>query len=738
MNEKYNSTEQVQDTPVVNLASNWEELRKTTDNIASIYGKFKLESDKLAIQSNKYSIATQVMNLSTEAKMEADKQLNPVDAAKTYKAVMQGGSEGISTHVMDVNKSYAKEVLAFKVDQAKQDLSGAIATRAKQNAYSSFTSSYDTFSNEANNAANRGDKVAAATLYGQAKGLVVKAVGSGALDPVRGGVFTQKLQKDFHTNIVVGQYRNAIATGDSAQFKKEFMKSKAYDAYLNPRDKQALMAKFSSMDKAAAATDGINNATWGQNFQGVLFDTSHGIAVSTKKLADLAAADPVKYQKGLVKLREAQASYVIASKFNDASVASLKAGITELTNPEDVAKTYQEQAVKLNAAKQLKVKLHSLETDPASVAVHSQAYQAVIATQKAKGKLDPIGARIAYQKHLGLQPDNISALTKEEAYNTVASIKQQTSLQDQLKALSAYEGTVKPANRPYAMRDLQKAGLPIASQYMLRISKDPDAVRYSITAAKAWDNIQESKGTEHYDKAFDQYSQMLGTQHSETLQEAKADVIASSAYHNYADVILSSGGSAKRLSDYAKHYQLLTFQLMMDGTSLKDASKLADGIMNAGTSIGTYGGNKYVYDKKMDQSLITGACNISISNHKMTDDVQIPARYMADLGGVDRKDALDMYLGGASFRNTPDQSGLMMVDVNNNPILDKSGKKITFTFKELKEGHSKVAQQALHAQSIIDNRYQFKRYEANVERQPNLTDHNKAVLKFYAQAGVLL
>lgn len=372
----------------------------------------------------------------------------------------------------------------------------------------------------------------------------------------------------------------------------------------------------------------------------------------------------------------------------------------------------------------------------ASATIVSSAYQAVMKKQKAEGNIDVFGTRIAYQKHRGVSQEALSALTHEEAYNEVSKLKNHPNLQTQLEAYLGYMNGVKPANRPYVARDLQKAGLSLGSQYLLRASHDREASQYTTDAAKAWDPIQMVKGKEDYNAAFKIYESTMATKGLGSISKIRQGIESNSDYTKYANVILSSGGdTTKRMDDYRNHYELLTLQLMAKGSTEDAAVKTASMVMNAGTAINSYKGSHYMYDKNLKSDTVDGACNALEENYKKSGDFQVPARYKADLWGVNDSTIKDHFINNVSFINTADQSGLTMVwGVHHNPVLDKSGNRITFSFKELLDSSSSLSKQVLlnasseHQQNVL--------LQKELQRK-GLTEHDKATLKYYASVGLL-
>lgn len=737
--ERYISTAQVEDTPVQSLAPEWEAIHSLTNSIKNQVGNEIYRQDKLTVEANKYSVATDILNLSTRAHEEASKQLNPIDSAKTYLAVMKGGMEGITPHILNQNKAYAKHIMAYKLSEAQDRLSSSIAEYNREEAFARGSEMIETFGNEAQNAALRGDKAAAMVFYGQQRGLINKQVSAGVLSPEQAATLTMKAQKEFHTNAIIGQYKLAVKNGTADQFRKNFESSKQFDKYLSPEDKQNIVNSFDRIDRENSAATKINSYLYNKDWNDIIYNASNGRNAPDSKISELVSADPDRAQKYIDKYRQAQATYSITSKYQDATNNQLKSAIAELSNPEKMPNSFEANSVRLAVKKNLQEALKARENDPAAIADRSKAVQSLYSKQKASGKADMYGNRIAYETHLGLDQHNIRVLTNAEANRAVSEIKEFPDPQVQAQVFLKKLNQIPEKYRWYYSRDLQRAGLPIATQYLLRAASDPKTYKYVGDIAEAFKPIQIVNGKEDYKAAINGYSDVL-TKLGTDLKTFKSNMVASDDFSKYADVVLSGGGDVnKAYKNYEKHFELLSLYFRATrGDDSSTAFRKASEIMNAGTSIGDYQGSKYIYDKDIDSNTMNAACSYIKSKYDITGDIQIPPAYSVQYSGVDDSTIKKTILSDAKFINTPDQSGIMLVTPNNKPIFDKSGNKIVLTFRQLKDPTDKLTKEILHYKEHPTYVYGQEKYEDWIREHPEASKNQMEAAKYYALTGDLL
>lgn len=694
---QYVSSVQYQPAPVQSAAPGWEAVSQAAKHMQNEFATEQMKQDQLAIQANKYGAATALMNLSTSAKIAAAKNGDPAVRAKEYGARLEGGAKAILSKTYSANVPYVHQVLQYKIDEAHRQYAEAEAARARTVASQKFNETYKAYSNEMKNAAYNGNQQAALVFRGQLNNLINGAIKHGGLSAERGAYYQKQMEGDFRNNFLMGQYRNARNAGQGEQFKEGFMNGNAYNAWYDPKQKQAIMNQFSDIDEQVAAQHGVNQITYDQNAKQLVYDAQNGKGIDQGMMADLSAVSPAKFATTLEQVRQAQQQYQITAPYRNAPINTIKAGIAELENPATMPISEQDRANQIKAAQSLKTYLTDLNNDPAAVIEESQAFR-----QIAKNNMNSDGAgllqtRIQYQQHIGIKPTNIRALRNDEAHIEVQNIVNSPKLQDQLIKFTNYVNSQPAQVRPYVVRDLQRAGLPLSTQYLVRMSSSPEAAQYALDAAQAWKGIQMNQGAENYTKAINTYKDMLQVKGIK-MPDFSDDFANSDAYQEYANYILSSGGDVNaKLSDFKNHAELLSLQLMTKGKDPDEATNVAVKAMLAGTKIDTYKGVQYLHDAAIPNSNIEKA--MDYMQHKaQVSKVIIPPRYSNAHPKLSHEELQDMYMANAHFITTPDQSGLIMVDENKSPVRTEDGKTIEFNWRDLKNPNSELMNEitALH------------------------------------------
>lgn len=704
---QFESNVPIQPAPIISSAPVWDAVSQTATKMMGIVGSEVERANAIALQANKYESAGQIAHQSLRAYNDAAKNSDVQQGMAEFNRSMDGIAKGILGQTAERNLPYIKRMLTYHTDRYNQQFLRREAQQSQSLAYNKFTSVYDTLTNEMSNAAYNGDQHSALVFHGQLTNMVNDGIKNGFLDASRAALFSKNLESEFRQGTTLGQYRAARAEGlDTAgKFKKNFMTGKiegSYNQWFDHADKEQMLNQFNKVDKQFANENGINSATYDMYKKQVIFNAQNGQKINQGVVADLIATAPKKALVLMNDIRNAEQQYQIVSSTKDGTLADIQTKINDLQNPKEMPTNVNEAQNNLKAATQLKSYLKDLQNDPVHMLSQNPAYQEKLQEVTTKGNLTRSQLNIAMQRHMGFDDNQIHALDNNTAQQAVEAIKG-LPLQDQVKSFDDFLSAHPPSSRPFIIKDLQRAGLPLSSQYLYRISKaiDPTVQNMTTPAAIAWSHIQITNGVPNYTKALGDYNSVLQAQKVSTA-DLKTAVTTDDTFSNYANVFMSQGGDiANALANYTNHAELLTLQLMAQGEDKTTAAANANQAMTAGLEFDTYKGNAIAYDSTIDHALLFGHRFLGkqyspgvldyLLNKSQKEGVDVPRGFKALFPTLPPKALQEKYLDGASFVTLPDQSGLILQDANQFPVkLSKDKSSVIASWTDLKDHNSKL------------------------------------------------
>lgn len=537
---------------------------------------------------------------------------------------------------------------------------------------------YEQKSNQMANFANSGlaaDRVNAAADHIELRNMIKNAFDKGYISPERATIMTKNLDREFYMNDAEGQYRNSRTPEQKKSFLKQFKNSKEYNTHLGPDQKRILMNRFSAIDKEHAAENGFTDANYNSKVNELKYNTLHGIPINTNTLSDLAKVKPTKFNTLVDELKTNQEIYSRYSVFKNAKIAEMKAAKAAIDNEEP--KSYKESIMGKKVSQMLGAQIERAEKDPAGVAYENPAFKSVLENKEKMKGITPRMAMISFLKHQGYTDHQMNVLTNPEAFEAVARIKG-LPLDKQMDMLSSILEPMNLTVRYYAARDLQRAGLPKATQYLLRINKSDD---------QRIKNLEEDAAIA-FSKPISEYTDVLekaGTSPSKLKQRVYKD----NNFNAYFNALTSSNGDhTDEIADRAKHQMLLAARLLeKPGYNIDSAVSTAGQMLDTGTSFGSFRDGSYVYDKRIPSGRINTAVRYLLDEaHQQRMDLAIPPHAYPRLAHIFPQD-ISRYSGLFLYNcypiNTSDQRGIVLVDHFGSVLRTKSGKAFTVTFKDL-------------------------------------------------------
>jgi hypothetical protein len=695
---QYESSVPIQPAPVVSSAPVWDAVSKLAGNLEKTVGTIAIKEKEIALEANKYDSATQIAHQSTDAYLKASRNPNVEQGMNEFHSAMNGIATGILSQTPERNIPYVKRMLVYHAEKFNAIFARRESQQSQAIAYNKLVKAYDVHINQMSNDFYNGNQHNGKVLHGQITNMINDGIKTGLLDASRGALFSKHLESKFRESTVLGQYRAAINNGTQKEFRKKFMKG--YNSWFDVSGKERMLNQFDSLDNQKAAKDGINAATYDLIKKQLVYDVYNGRPLNTGKLADLIAASSKRAPTTLNDINNAKEQYNITSPVKYGTLTDIQSKIHWLEDPNNIPKDVNEASNNLKAAIFLKNYYKKLINDPVQTIQENPAYKEKLQEIKATGEITPTQLNISFQRQMGFKDEQIHALDTNTTHQVITAL-QTMPLENQIGQLDRFLDAHATSSRHFIIKDLQRAGLPLASQYLYRISKstNPQIQNMTIPAAIAWNHIQTIKGAPQYVKALNDYSNILKLQLGTDYKAASLEIAVTGedSFENKAKVLISQGGDVSgALTNFQAHAELLTAQLVTQGQKISEAAQNATSAMLTGLSFDTYKGNTIAYDSEIPHSLLFGSIFghpgvLEYMNQKTAkEDIQIPDGYKIAHPTIKPATLKASYLSNTSFATTPDESGIFLIDVNYSSVKLKDGSRIILKFDDLKDHNSQL------------------------------------------------
>lgn len=466
---------------------------------------------------------------------------------------------------------------------------------------------------------------------------------------------------------------------------------------------------FNQMEKAKqeqALQNKINAANFGTTINQIKFQAQNSGKVDPELVSRAIGEKPQNAEQIQNEITFGKYHHSLVQTGKSLSVNRLDAYIGQLQSPmsqQEVANpnSFLVEQSRLNAASDLKKYSSQLSSDPAGAIENTTAVQSAIANVKTDPGFNSLtpeqqqlkilsaksNASITAQEQLGLNQQQVHALTNVEASSVAGSINAQP-LQDHVALLTQFVNNFPTANRAVVLRDLQSGGLKESSQYLLNVPpKD------QVQAVLAFQNTP------------DAYNTLLENQGT-NLGAFKQAVSQSSTTTSYLDSLSGGrGDNTPQINSYVNHVTLLSLQLMQSNRALSQS----DAIQQASTDLlgGQNGlqfvsagnnGQTYAIPSEVNGQPIGFFKRLNALD-MMKDRIQnsklvVSRNYLQNIPGIVREGDLNgLIVATMHFSRTKDGTGLEALDQYGSPIINsQTGQPFIMSYSDMANKNSQLSQ----------------------------------------------
>lgn len=642
-----------------------------------------------AIQTNRVMVSTDIAQNVERIKADVltPGRLN-TGSVEEFNKISSGYAEGVLQGVPSYNREYAEDVLKNTLFSAEQD----VQNKVFQLNHNELNAKFRTYSLET---ARQIDLLAGQGRYEEAEKLKqeyyaanASALASGQITPEFASAALDGIRYDSRTSGYLGEYSRRYSEDpkEANEWAKSILNQ---DNEMTIVEKMALLNKFGEYESVAKISKGVETFEIKQAQKNVLDSMEAGATLSsmTDAIAKIKAANPKDYDEFWNKAQESDyiGSLVRQGKFT--SQAGRKAILDYLKDiegqPPEVA------GVKARAYKAVESQFNKLDrdlnADPAAYAQSAPQYKSELEKRDLKDPdADPDSVSLEIQRQLLVPKDKRSILGAAEAgefVNRISGLR----VNEQFAALTELLDS-HPKTSDIVLRDLEKAGMPFASELLIRISQNPLTVGESamvmqamsadlkeLEAAAAPDEV---KKTELKNKITEEIYTALGASFRyDNLDRTKVINKYSDAIYRLALYAGQKTGNTKEALKKAvdividKQFDFFRYNGELSFTGLED-------IPVGGTSI-------LRVPKGMPRGpVLDGATRLfkSITHEKL----RVPPSYLRVRTPEEAQEdyKADLFDNG-HVTTRGDNQGLILIDAYGNPVLKENGSRFEVDYDTL-------------------------------------------------------
>lgn len=706
-------------------------------NISKAGFSLSAQSIKLGLAVKKQHLVAQKYMIDGDVSQHIQKslfaQMNNPDPAKGMqqfnvgtKAYLDKTLEQIPNELKGIIK---RDSLKY-INNANLKLQGRVFQQKQQEDLNDFYTQYNIRQNQTSNlgssAATANDVVLARERTADTHNMIGHALGAGLINGRTAAALESENYRNIYSSEALGTYRDLKTQEERDSYKKQFEKSKSHDGFLSAHDKQIVMNQFNAIDKERVSEHGISRATYKSISDEMKFNAIHGKAIDTKLLSDMQIANPEGFEGLFNEIKTNQVIYSTYAQHMNDSVYNMEAEKQRLDTEEPAS--FEQSVLNDKVSQLLDKRIKFAKDDPVAFTIQNDAYRNIVNNPDKNKGLNRRELILSFQKSHGYNENQVSALSKAEAYDVVGEIKalpvvSEAGELNQVDEISKYLGQFKPQVAYYAQRDLQRAGLPKGTLYLSRInqSNDPKIKANVANAAIAFSKMNNQDG------GMSAYKVALGDISSDDIMK---EIYVDHSFSNYAETLYSvNGDTTKDLEERAKLQQILSAQLISKGSDLQSAVRNAGEMLNTGTSYGSHNGHVYMYPT---QDVTSGRVFSGIKHLEELASKQIlrkPIHVYPHLPNNFKSTHINSLLVDTGYaRNTNDHLGIILVDSAGNALKTKDGQTFSFTFKDLADPSSELSTEVDKFIKSSDRKFK-ERFKIDKRLSDMLTSNLVASLK---------
>lgn len=660
-----------------------------------VYQNAALEANKAAVQldisSNLQRIRDEVMD---------PKNFGP-DAVNRYNKLASAYQEGAFAAIPREVQPSAKHFFEYYNQQNSQVVTHSVQGLTKNQLQYQLFDYLNQTEKDASNASFSGDHDAAAALVGQGVQKLQSAVATGLIGGPTAAHLKEGYVSQAHQEGYLGQFSRILNTDPSkaSAFISDFLKSPGVD--MTPIERMKLVTTMHRMWRQYELQQDMDGINIRQQMKSAIAGVQNG--ESPSKYANIVAQvqgfSPKEYPAFAAKMQAAEFSYAVEDALTYATPAEQQAILTAskphpfLADGVTPNPAYAELIAAWDHASNLVQKLDKQwKDDPAGMAIKNpsvvKAYddrnQAATGPDGkvqsvTRGTINPLDAMINVELKRGVPPENLSVMTKSMAAGTVSELKgmdlpgQVAKLNSLLPQYGQYA--------PIASKDLQKAGLEFQPLLAVAVSNNPASRGALPDVMKAL-----SANPKDIEKAMPAGA---------TTKAVHAQVAGAMSDWSAAMLQSSNGDTTQHRAEMTKAVTQYASWLVANGKSdsAGAAQMAADTLINNFYNYSKINGYKVALPKDVDTSMAKDAFNYLLDGAKKSD-LQVPGFYASTFHTLTNDQLQSQYksdsVGQAHLAVLPGDTTAVLVDDQSTPILDKSGKRFEFNFKDLGDSFSPI------------------------------------------------
>jgi len=687
------------------------------------FGRASELYNQAALQANKYSTGTDIIN--TTNKLYTEAQLNPDidDAIKTYDAKLAGYSQGLFNTLPEENKGYAKNLLSTKGFEGRDKLNAIRHQKLLNEAQAGFNDTYGTYLKEMENNAAQGNTNNAMVYHGQIHQLLQHTQDIGALTPLQVSKYKEDSEKQLHINDISGQYKklktdSATTMEDLGKFRKDVIDSPALNKIFDPEERRQLIALLDRQDRADALATGLSQSRINYDYKNMLFGVKNGGKVNEEVLGRYMAVNPDMADVAEQDVADAQAVYNVVTTATDLPLNQQVAYIEKNFPTDPESPNYGRQVERFDdAMTSYQQKLSEIQKDKVAFFQKQPAFEQLYDKTKEESqqqsnpnalyKQPPINqyeALIAAQLRSGYTMDEASVLTKPEALQEASELMELpiTGKVQYLNALKNKYGEY----YPIALRDIMNTKkVPDSLALMTLINpNDPNIKIVSNAYANDLKQITDSfsaKDKKTIDESIGglgvtplaEHQSVLGAIVGAPFRSVAAgpefayrhtigglvDKLTRTRLDDFNDFCRTIPNSSPRKADFvaaSKDYiTRVAYQARAEGANPDNAVNIAAGTLVDNYNMDKIGAGFIRVPKQYSMSAVKSYAK---KQEKYLKDFP----YVNGTETMTKNNAYKYVIKEGQWATNTTNDGLVYVDNHTNPVTDKYGHKFQFYFKD--------------------------------------------------------
>lgn len=628
--------------------------------------------EQAALQANKVAVSTNVRDKIKSIEQETldPKNFNQ-NSLEEYQRKIAGFSSGLLQNVPKSNQDAVKNVINYYAINGQNRVLARTDAVDKEKLKAGLLSSLNKFQHDSANAAFSGDGASGASLFGQGKRTLQVALESGLVSGSFVAETTERWQSDLQQSSYLGQFNRALEDGKPQEYLAKFNKSKSTD--LTEPERLNLHMKMEGMLRQKRTSIAIKGEDLSNEINDELVRVQNGAQQNLVLSSKIREFFPEKFGAYQDDLNAAKLYSTASTQLKYVSPLDREAILDKFKpklNEPGIAKKEQvfSKLEQLN-----KEQLSQFTKDPAGYIQDSPAVESAVNEFSTLGKGDPFQTMINAQKQMGLTDSQVRLISNVKAAAYVTKIKTDPIEKQVTDIKSIAEEYGKHAN--IALRDLSRAGLPMANQLVISMSNNPASMSLTPQAVEAFETPTKV---------------LTDNLPANVKQSAISTAVKQNLDQYVSTVTVYNGPTNDTINNIYQHVTKLALKLAQTEDPEKAARDASDALINNHFSYETVNGQAFRYPKAMSSNLV-GNAGSTLLSQSIKSDLRIPSSFFPNLSTKQRElEYVKQIKAKGHVVTLPDNSGIVAVDGEGVPIRTLAGNQFVARFSDLNNPQSEI------------------------------------------------